>query len=188
MIGLRHANWTAWSIGSLWLHMLEVLCSNVDRYCGLYIFHNGVTPCSRFLFANITVSHLVDKFPTVHHRVHKSSSPVRISTRMSVAHDHLFQIHFNIIIPRIGMSSMWAISFRFAHQNSVGISPVLRKLNNFVFLCSIRVFPKAQLNKTSRRMGWAGYVARIWQNIDTSWTLMRKPEGNRLAGRLRRRC
>jgi hypothetical protein len=36
-------------------------------------------------------------------------------------------------------------------------------------------------------MRWARYVACIWHNIDTSWTLMRKTEGNRLAGRLRRR-
>jgi hypothetical protein len=41
---------------------------------------------------------------------------------------------------------------------------------------------------TSRRMRWAGHVARMVENRNAYRLLMGKPEGNRPLGRPRRRC
>ena len=40
---------------------------------------------------------------------------------------------------------------------------------------------------TSRRMRWAGHVARMGQRRGLYWVLVRKPEGRRQLGRPRRR-
>jgi hypothetical protein len=63
-------------------------------------------------------------------------------------------------------------------------------LFSFFAICFIRKlqdFDREVCQVESRRMRWAGHVARMGEESDVHWVLVGKPEGKRPLGRPRRR-
>jgi hypothetical protein len=63
----------------------------------------------------------------------------------------------------------------------------VRKLHNEE-LSDLYSLPNIVRVVKSRRMRWAGHVARMGEGSDVHRVLVGKPEGKRPLGRLRRRC
>jgi hypothetical protein len=83
----------------------------------------------------LTVIQIVKEFPhiwcklKVHYRIHKIPPTVPVLNQINPVHDlptNFFQINFNIIFLPTPRSSKWSTSFRFPHQNTVCICPLLR--------------------------------------------------------------
>ena len=72
----------------------------------------------------------------VHYHIYKGLPPVPILNQINPVHypqpppTHFLNIHLNIILPPMPMSSKWSPSLRFPHQNPVCTSPLHSTIND----------------------------------------------------------
>ena len=113
------------------IYLLTYLFTHSLTYLLTYLLTHSLTPHSTVLLEKLTVSQLVNKFPTfygtrrfittfksAHKLYHSRLDPDHTPT------SYFLKLHLNIILPSMPQSPKWTLSLRFPHQNLEYASPL----------------------------------------------------------------